>query len=119
MYKITEVQGLKLVKRSDFYNQQIINNIVSFLRPMKHKEKYKLFLIEWEDSILGYQGWKTIKEEPNRKTILYSVGFLVKQNKRSITLFPHISKQTDNKSFGSGDILIPKSAIRKIKQLKY
>ena len=60
MYKITEVQCLKLVKRSDFYNQQIINNIVSFLRPMKHKEKYKLFLSEWEDSILGYQGFRSL-----------------------------------------------------------
>jgi hypothetical protein len=80
--------------------------------------KYKLVLIEWEDSILGYQGWKTIEDEPNRKTTIYSVGFIVRQNKRSITLYPHISNKTGNKEFGAGDIIIPKSAIIKMKNIK-
>ena len=81
----------------------------------REMKKYKLVLIEWEDSILGYAGWKTIKDEPDRKTIIYSVGFIVRQNKNSITLYPHISKKTDNEEFGAGDIIIPKSAIRKMK----
>ena len=79
------------------------------------KKKYKLVLIKWEDSILGFQGWKTIKEQPDHRGIMISVGFIIRENKHTITLYPHIQKSNLN---GTGDIIIPKSAIKKINKLK-
>ena len=80
--------------------------------------KYKLVLIEWEDSQLGYQGWKFIDEQPTELPIYLSVGFLVHEDERCKVLYPHI-KQTDIKDelSGSGDIKIPNSAILKITEL--
>jgi hypothetical protein len=79
--------------------------------------KYPLVYIEWEDSVLGFQGWKLIDEQPDGLTTFISVGFKVKEDKRSITIYPHIEKCNEDHA-GAGDIKIPKSAIRKIKTLK-
>lgn len=79
---------------------------------------HRLILVEWEDSILGYTGWKVIKDEPKRRVLFYSVGFVVSEDKFCITLYPHIEKTKDKSITGAGDIIIPKSAIRKIIKLK-
>jgi len=34
------------------------------------KAKYKLVLIEWEDSVLGFQGWKFIKDQPKKINVI-------------------------------------------------
>jgi hypothetical protein len=66
--------------------------------------KYKLVLIEWEDSQLGYQGWKFINEQNHSMHIVHSVGYLVKETKDFKVLFPHLSKDTDDENgSGSGD----------------
>lgn len=80
------------------------------------KKKLKLVIITWEDSILGFAGWKSIKEQPVHREKMISVGFITKETKYTITLYPHIQESNLN---GAGDIIIPKSAIRKIKQLNY
>ena len=46
---------------------------------------------------------------------MISVGFIIRENKHTITLYPHIQKSNLH---GTGDIVIPKSAIRKRMQLK-
>lgn len=77
--------------------------------------KLKLVMIEWEDSVLGFAGWKGIKSQPTKRERMISVGFVTKENKHSITLYPHLQVNSFN---GAGDIVIPKSAIRKIKYIK-
>lgn len=48
---------------------------------------YKLVMIEWEDSQLGFQGWKFINEEPKDFPKFLSVGFLVHEDERCKILF--------------------------------
>ena len=89
---------------------------------MKNKEntKYPLLYIEWTDSVLGFQGWKVINENiKNHCTKFISVGFLVHSDKEKIILFPHIENSKEDNIAGSGDIVIPISAILKMVQLKY
>ncbi len=80
------------------------------------KIKRKIVLVKWEDSILGYAGWKIIENEPKRKSIFHSIGFLIKEDKDYITIYGDIEK-TKNKQSGARDIMIPKSAIRKMQYL--
>ena len=82
------------------------------------RRKYKLVLIEWEDSVLGFQGWKFIDEQPRKVAIFLSVGFLVHDNNKCKILYPHIDT-CKGRLTGSGDIKIPNSAIRKLTVLKY
>jgi hypothetical protein len=79
------------------------------------KRKLRLVIITWEDSILGFAGWKSIKDQSKQREKMISVGFVMNENKYTITLYPHLQRSNQN---GAGDIIIPKSAIRKIKQLK-
>lgn len=76
-------------------------------------KKLKLVLIEWEDSVLGFQGWKIIGNQDMKATRFYSVGFVVKRNKKCTVLYPHIEKTKDKDRSGAGDIIIPNSAIIK------
>lgn len=79
---------------------------------------YKLVLIEWEDSQLGFQGWKFINEQSVDMPIFVSVGFIIHEDDKCTILYPHIKKTEDvNELSGSGDIKIPKSAILKITEL--
>lgn len=80
--------------------------------------KYKLVLIEWEDSQLGFQGWKLVHEQPKQMPSFISVGFLVHEDENCKVLYPHIKDvQDDDDLSGSGDILIPVSAIKKMIEL--
>ena len=79
---------------------------------------YKLVLIEWEDSQLGFQGWKFINEEPKEIPKFLSVGFLVYEDEKCKILYPHIKDTEDLEQLsGSGDIKIPNSAILKLTEL--
>lgn len=81
---------------------------------------YKLVLIEWEDSQLGYQGWKFINEQPKDIPTFISVGFLVHEDEKCKILYPHIKATNDIEELsGSGDIKIPTSAIITIKELPF
>lgn len=85
---------------------------------MEGKSIYPLVLIEWEDSQLGFQGWKVINEQPKEMPIFYSVGFLVHEDEKCKVLYPHIKNGSDEDEIsGSGDILIPTSAIRNVTTL--
>jgi len=83
-----------------------------------YKNGYKLVLIEWEDSQLGYQGWKFIKDEPIEMPRYISVGFLIYEDNKCKVLYPHIKNTEDKDELsGSGDIKIPNSAILKMIEL--
>lgn len=81
--------------------------------------KLKLVLIEWEDSVLGFQGWKQVSENINNETNFISVGFLILRDKSKVIIYPHIDLHKGKEGSGTGDITIPVSAIKKIKYLKY
>ena len=82
------------------------------------KIKYKLVLIEWEDSQLGYQGWKIVSEQPNDIPHFISVGFLVHEDEKCKILYPHLKNTDDFEELsGSGDIKIPNSAIIKMTEI--
>ena len=80
---------------------------------------YRLVLIIWEDSQLGYQGWKMADEADKPKVPNYvSTGFLVYEDKYCKVLYPHLKDVSDKESLaGTGDIVIPTSAIKKIIEL--
>ena len=85
---------------------------------MKSKLKYRLVLVEWEDSQLGFQGWKFVNEQNHENHIVCSVGYLIKDTKQYKVIYPHLSKDNSSKNAsGSGDILIPTSAILKMSDL--
>ena len=79
---------------------------------------YKLVLIEWEDSQLGFQGWKFIEDQDVALPTYFSVGFLTHEDEKCKVLYPHL-KRTENMDelSGSGDIKIPNSTIIKITEL--
>lgn len=80
--------------------------------------KYKLVLIEWADSQLGFTGWKFIKEQQIKLPIVTSVGFLIHEDDTCKVLFPHVHQDCDiDEQSGSGDILIPNTAIIKMIEL--
>lgn len=74
----------------------------------------KLVMIVWEDSQLGYQGWKVVQEQPKGFPYYVSVGFLVYEDERCKILYPHLKNTSEDDDLsGSGDIQIPVSAIIK------
>jgi hypothetical protein len=80
--------------------------------------KYKLVLIEWEDSQLGYQGWKFIEDIKTQVPVVLSVGFLIHEDEKCKVLYPHLQLEQDGEAkSGSGDILIPASAIKKVTEI--
>lgn len=68
--------------------------------------------VEWIDSCTTF-GWRG--PDPDGVTRIQSVGILVKQNKREVTL-------TTSKSMNTGNVLdqisIPRCAIRSIRKVK-
>lgn len=86
---------------------------------MKKIKKNSLVLIEWEDSSLGFQGWKVIRDQPKKCHVLLSTGFVVAITKRAVILYPHVDKKKSPDRSWSGDIIIPCSAIKKITKLKF
>lgn len=74
------------------------------------KIEYPLVCIEWHDSRLGYQGWKSLDDIELQVMTCKSVGFLVKQDADSKLLVPHLNGNNTN---GAGEIVIPRSAILK------
>lgn len=82
--------------------------------------KYKLVLIVWEDSQLGFQGWKFIKEQPIDVAVVRSVGFLTYEDEKCKILYPHLHDADNEEEIsGSGDIKIPTSAIKSMVELQY
>lgn len=81
---------------------------------------YKLVLIIWEDSQLGFQGWKFINEQPKDVALVKSVGFLTYEDEKCKVLYPHLHDAVNEDEIsGSGDIKIPNSAIKSITELQY
>ncbi|MDD5353321.1 MAG: hypothetical protein PHS93_09195 [Candidatus Omnitrophica bacterium] len=84
-------------------------------------KKHKLTLIEWEDSYSTDDKWKSVSAMPKpKRMICVSVGWIIKETKNNILIIPHLSDINNKNSSGTGfgEMVIPKSAIRKRKELK-
>ena len=80
----------------------------------------KLVMIIWEDSQLGYQGWKLVAEQPIEIPHFVSVGFITHEDEKCKVLYPHLKNVADEEDLsGSGDIKIPISAILKEIEITY
>lgn len=70
----------------------------------------KALYLEWEDSASAAgDAWKSIETRHARVVQCRTVGFVIKENSRSITLAGHLTDCEDM----SGDLTIPKTAITK------
>lgn len=69
----------------------------------------KLVMVEWLDSRRG-EGWVRLDELESTLTKCRSVGWIIAQDKESLTLAGHLG---DNPAQCCGDLTIPKRAINK------
>lgn len=81
----------------------------------------RLVLVEWADSNSG-TGWQPIDDVENCTylVLVQSVGWIVAECEDTIVLVPHIAgeKNANLRLFACGDITIPKSVIRSIRDLQ-
>jgi hypothetical protein len=81
------------------------------------KSKNTLQLIEWNDSHSpNTSGWLSVDEVDTRPLKLKSVGYVIAECKRSVTLAAHVSA-SKNCDQVCGVMSIPKSCIIKRKKL--
>ena len=89
---------------------------------MEYKSK-KIFLIEWMDSCMSDDSisWKSIDSlESPPDMLCYSVGWIVKESERFLTIAPHVSEIENGEVTGQicGEMNIPKKSITKKIELK-
>lgn len=81
----------------------------------------KLVLVEWVDSHSG-RGWRDIDRIKETDSLLHarSVGWLLRETKEVILLASHITGEDNGNILlqASGDMCIPKVAVKKITVLK-
>ena len=76
----------------------------------------ELVYVEWIDSA-GYPGWRSLEDIQREATpiVIESVGWVVAENDKSITLVSHVHKdipeQSENVRYGNDALTIPKIAI--------
>lgn len=84
---------------------------------MSKAMKYKVLKVEWIDSVGGY-GWQFIEDYETELATVTSYGYLVREDKNSITLAQSYAKETIKaREQMHNDITIPKCAISCVWQL--
>jgi hypothetical protein len=78
--------------------------------------KPKLVLINWEDAISPTSGWTNIKELEHNLADCISIGLVVEENDKTITLVSHISG-SDIQVDIDGSLVVDKSWIKFRKDL--
>jgi len=75
-----------------------------------------IYYVEWEDARGVHQEWTDLEVLASMDTCMcYSVGKLIREDKQQIVLVPHWGNDPQN---GCGEMIIPKSAIRKKRKLR-
>ena len=81
----------------------------------------KLVLVEWVDSYSG-RGWKKLDElvDDCEPLLCRSVGWLASERNGHKVIVPHLSGEHNESVavYGSGEITIPTSAIRRLTVLR-
>ena len=78
--------------------------------------KPKLVVINWEDAITPTSGWTNIKELENTLADCISIGLVVDENDKTITIVSHISG-SDTQVDIDGSLVLDKSWIKYRKDL--
>jgi len=78
--------------------------------------KPKLVLINWEDAISPTSGWTDINELQHKLADCISIGLVVEENDKTITLVSHISG-SDTQVDIDGSLVVDKSWIKDRKDL--
>ena len=73
--------------------------------------KPKLTLINWEDAITPTDGWTDITELKSELADCVSVGFLVEENDKTITIVSHVSGDEDGTDI-DGSLVLDKTWIK-------
>ena len=75
----------------------------------------KLTYVQWSDSYGCSSRWGDLDPETvPEELVCQSVGWVVYETSKVLTLVPHISPVPDQTVQGCGDMTIPKCAIKKI-----
>lgn len=77
----------------------------------------KIEKIKWIDSKSPANAWTSVEDIENKSAYCFSVGVVIKEDKKYITVAPHWWKNLDNYDV-CGCITIPKVAIVSRKKLK-
>ena len=79
----------------------------------------KLAVVEWIDSASDSTEWTDLDDILKAvPALIESVGWLVKETKDFVHVLPNIPTLTQGKQDGFGGIVIPRSAIKKIRRVK-
>ena len=78
--------------------------------------KAKLVLVHWEDAITPTDGWTDITELKSELADCVSVGFLVEENDRTITIVSHVSGDEDGTDI-DGSLVLDKTWIKERQDL--
>jgi hypothetical protein len=77
----------------------------------------RLVLVEWVDSGEG-RGWTPIEDIVREPMVCRSVGWLIHETEKGITVAAHYGSEEDGRSPQvCGDMLIPKVAVLSVKDL--
>ena len=78
--------------------------------------KAKLVLVHWEDAITPTDGWTDITELKSELANCVSVGFLVEENDRTITIVSHVSGDEEGTDI-DGSLVLDKAWIKERQDL--
>jgi hypothetical protein len=78
--------------------------------------KPKLVIINWEDAITPTSGWTNINDIDNDLADCISIGLIIEENDKTITLVSHISG-SDTQVDIDGSLVLDKSWIKYRKDL--
>lgn len=69
--------------------------------------------VTWEDSLGCVAGWQFFEERSTEPGTIESVGWILTETKRAISLVPHVARSEGVEDHGMGILTIPKSCILK------
>lgn len=76
----------------------------------------KLILVRWEDAITPTDGWTDITELKSELADCVSVGFLVEENDKTITIVSHISGDEERTDI-DGSLVLDKTWVKQRQDL--
>ena len=87
-------------------------------RSCKLKPKYRLVLVEWEDSAQPIAAWTWVDEHKPAPVRCLSVGYLIAKTKGTLALAANLGDLDRERAQASGIIQIPRRCIIRIVELR-
>ena len=80
---------------------------------------YKLVLVKWEDSARPISAWQWVDEYQIPAVVeCVSVGYLISETKTALAIAPNLGDVMCERVQASGIIRIPRSAVKKMIELR-